>query len=157
MPDSETSWHLTDLHHVGLTVSDIERSIAFYRDVLGMMLVRRRETDADYIGQQTGFPGVKLAAASFKVSPDSDQSMEVVQYLSHADEPVEPGTNRAGSSHICFTVSDIQSTYDELRAKGVRFKSEPVAITSGPNEGGYVVYLYDPDGYTLEVFQPPAG
>jgi hypothetical protein len=30
-----------------------------------------------------------------------------------------------------------------------------VRITSGPNEGGYVVYLYDPDGYTIELFQPP--
>ena len=154
---SSTPGHLTDLHHVGLTVSDIERSIAFYRDVLGMTLIRRRETDADYIGTQTGFPGVKLAAASFKVSPDSEGSMEIVQYLSHAGEPVERGTNRAGSSHICFTVNDIQSTYDALRAKGVPFKSEPVAITSGPNEGGYVAYLHDPDGYTLEVFQPPPG
>ena len=43
----------------------------------------------------------------------------------------------------------------DLKAKGVRFKSEPVSITAGPNAGGLVVYFYDPDGYTLELFQPP--
>ena len=74
-------WTLGDLHHLGLTVRDLEQSVRFYRDVLGMTLVRRRETDADHIGQQTGFPGVKLAVASFKPNPTSRQSLEVVQYL----------------------------------------------------------------------------
>lgn len=72
------------------------------------------------------------------------------------DAPVPSGTNRPASSHLCFTVGDIRSAYDDLRRKGVRFKSEPVAITSGPNAGGFVVYLFDPDGYTLEIFQPPS-
>ena len=56
-------WDLGDFHHVGLTVADIERSVRFYRDVLGMILVRRRTVDGDYVGQQTGIPGVRLAAA----------------------------------------------------------------------------------------------
>src|SRR5206468_3724689 len=126
------SWRLTGIHHLGLTVSDIERSIAFYRDVLGMTLVRRRETDADYIGQQTGYAGVKLAAASFRPSPDSKQSMEVVQYLTHGGTPTDPATNRPGSSHLCLLVDDIAAAYKVLLARGVRFKSQPVAITSGP-------------------------
>ena len=76
---SDRSWRLSEMHHVGLTVSDIEKSIEFYRDLLGMELVRRREADADYIGMQTGYPGVKLSVASFKPTPDSEQSMEVVR------------------------------------------------------------------------------
>lgn len=153
--DEEPSWRLTDMHHLGLTVSDIERSIRFYQDVLGMTLVRRRETDADYISQQTGYPGVRLLAASFKPPLDSKQSLEVVQYLTHGGAPADQATNRPGNSHLCFLVSDIHAAYKSMLAQNVRFKSEPVAITSGPNEGGSVVYLYDPDGYTLEMFQPP--
>ena len=150
-------WKLSDIHHLGMTVSDIERSISFYRDVLGMTLVRRRpKVDADYVARQTGYDGVELNVASFKVSPDSNQSLEVVQYMNHTGEPLEQATNRPGSSHLCLLVDDFQNCYADLRAKGVRFKSEPVTITAGPNKGGIVVYFYDPDGYPLELFQPPA-
>src|SRR6266513_189107 len=80
-----TPWRLECIHHVGLTVSDIERSIGFYRDVLGMTLLRRRpHVDNDYVALQTGYPGVVLNVASFKVAPDSLQSLEVVQYMNHA-------------------------------------------------------------------------
>ncbi len=52
-------------------------------------------------------------------------------------------------------MNNLRACYADLKAKGVRFKSEPVTITSGPNAEGLVVYFYDPDGYTLELFQPP--
>ena len=154
---NNANWRFTGLHHLGLTVTDIDKSIEFYRDILGMKLLRRRETDADYIGLQTGYPGVKLAAASFKPCPESQQSMEVVQYLTNTGEPIKLATNRPGSSHLCLTVDDIQAAHDSMKAQGVQFRSEPVTITSGPNEGGCVIYLYDPDGYTIELFQPPSG
>ncbi|MFN0056166.1 MAG: VOC family protein [Planctomycetales bacterium] len=152
------AWRLGALHHLGLTVADIDRSIAFYRDLLGMTLHRRRpHVDNDYVQQQTGYPGVVLNVASFKVTPDSPQSLEVVQYMTHAGEQAETDTNRPGNSHLCLTVSDLRACYRDLAARGVRFRSEPVTITAGPNTGGLVVYFYDPDGYPLELFQPPAG
>ncbi len=149
------AWRLEDLHHVGLTVSDIERSITFYRDVLGMTLHRRRpHVDNDYVALQTGYADVVLNVASFKVSSESRQTLELVQYMNHAGPPIETATNRPGSSHLCLTVNDLHGCYASLQAQGVRFKSEPVTITAGPNAGGLVVYFYDPDGYTLELFQP---
>ena len=158
MPDASSAkpWRLTGVHHVGLTVRDIEQSIAFYHEVLGMALIRRRETDADYIARQTGYPGVRMAVASFRPTPDSPQSLEIVQYLTHAGQILNPATNRPGSTHLCLTVDDIGGAFQALKARGVRFRSEPVPITSGPNQGGAVVYLYDPDGYTIELFQPPS-
>ena len=148
-------WKLAELHHLGMTVADIERSIEFYRDLLGMQLIGRRPcVEADYVAQQTGYEGVQLSVASFRVQPESSQSLEVVQYLNHAGEPADPATNRPGNTHLCITVDDLQSAYQELSEKGVTFKSEPVTITAGPNKGGLVIYFYDPDGYTLEMFQP---
>ncbi len=139
-------------------MADIERSIEFYRDMLGMTLVRRRpHVDNDYVAAQTGFPGLVLNVASLKIAPDSLQSLEVVQYMNHAGPPAETATNRPGNSHLCLTVDDLNACYVELKSKGVRFRSEPVKITAGPNLGGLVVYFYDPDGYTLELFQPPNG
>ena len=152
----ENRWQLVGMHHLGLTVRDLERSIRFYRDLLGMELIRRRpRVSADYVAKQTGYPGVELDVASFRVSPNSPQSLEVVQYLSQAGQPCEVTTNQAGSSHLCLLVDDLHHCYEQLSRDGVQFKSEPVEITAGPNQGGWVVYFNDPDGYTLELFQPP--
>lgn len=153
---SSTPWQFGAVHHLGLTVADIERSIHFYRDILGMTLLRRRpQVDSEYVALQTGYPGVVLNVASFQVAPGGPQTLEVVQYMNHGGPPTEIATNRPGASHLCLTVDDLRSCHADLKSKGVQFKSEPVPITAGPNAGGLVVYLYDPDGYTLELFQPP--
>jgi lactoylglutathione lyase len=52
-------------------------------------------------------------------------------------------------------VTNLQAEYERLKALGVRFKSEPNAITAGVNQGGWAVYFTDPDGITLELIQPP--
>ena len=148
-------WQLSDIHHLGMTVSDIQRSIAFYRDTLGMTLIGRREyVEADYVAKQTGYEGVRLSVASFRVCPDSPNSLEVVQYLNHTAEPVDTSTNRPGGTHLCLLVDDLEAAYDHLQSQGVRFKSTPVEITAGPNRGGKVIYFFDPDNYVLEMFEP---
>tara|TARA_Y100000588_G_scaffold248777_1_gene263292 strand:- start:363 stop:839 length:477 start_codon:yes stop_codon:yes gene_type:complete len=158
MSDAGKGWHLLNQHHLGLTVSDIERSIEFYRDVLGMELVGRRPcVEQDYVGRQTGYPGLKLSVASFRACAGNAQSIEMVQYLTEAGAAADPSTNRAGNSHLCLRVDDLRAAHADLSAQGVRFKSAPVEITHGPNRGGLVVYLHDPDGYTLELFQPAEG
>ena len=155
MMASSSRWQLGRLHHLGVTVADIDRSIEFYRDILGMELIGRRPcVEADYVAKQTGYEGVQLSVASFRVSADSPQTLEVVQYLNHAAEAGDQATNRPGNTHLCILVDDLQQAFDDLSEQGVQFKSDPVTITAGPNEGGLVVYFYDPDGYPLEMFQP---
>lgn len=155
---SETTnngWALSAIHHLGMTVQDIERSIEFYRDLLGMELIGRRPSvTADYVAEQTGYENVELNVASFRVGPGSPQTLEVVQYMNHVGEPADASTNRAGNTHLCVLVDDLRAAVSQLREHGVRFKSDPVEITAGPNKGGLVVYFFDPDGYTLEMFQP---
>jgi catechol 2,3-dioxygenase-like lactoylglutathione lyase family enzyme len=156
-PTPSRAWAFRSVHHLGLTVADLEHSITFYRDVLGLRLLRRRPyVDSEYVAHQTGYPGVALSVASFEMPGGSGLTLELVQYLSQAGPALESATNRAGASHLCLTVNDLRACYADLKAKGVRFRSEPVTITAGPNTGGLVVYFYDPDGYMLELFQAPS-
>lgn len=150
-----SNWQLTDIHHLGMTVSDIERSIEFYQDMLGMTLIGRRPcVEEGYVAKQTGYEGVQLSVASFRVRPDSPNSLEVVQYLNHTGEPADTSTNRPGGTHLCIVVDDLLAAYNDLKSKGVHFKSDPVEITAGPNKGGRVIYFFDPDDYVLEMFEP---
>jgi lactoylglutathione lyase len=144
------------VYHTGFTVSDIERSLAFYRDVLGMRLVRRQTGTAPYLSLVTGFEGVRLEIALLQPA-DGGSMLELLQYVSHPAPPTDRATNRPGNGHLCFKVDDIRAAGAELRQRGVTLVSEPTEITAGAHTGGWAVYLRDPDGFTVELYQgPPA-
>lgn len=141
-------------HHTGFTVANLERSVAFYRDVLGLRVVAEQLGTAEYLGSVTGFPGVRLKMAFIKASDEDDHLLELLEYVSHPGEPTPRETNRPGNGHLCLVVDDIQGCYRELRAKGVEFVGEPATITAGVNRGARAAYFRDPDGFTVELYQP---
>ncbi len=142
------------VYHTGFTVEDIERSIAFYRDVLGMTLVRRQTGTAPYLATITGFEGVRLEIALLQPA-DGGSLLELLQYVTHPAAPTDRATNRPGNGHLCFKVTDLRAACAELTRRGVRLVSEPAEITAGTHRGGWAVYLRDPDGFTIELYQPP--
>jgi catechol 2,3-dioxygenase-like lactoylglutathione lyase family enzyme len=144
--------------HFSFTVSNIERSIAFYRDVVGMKLVKTFIHDQPYTSVQVGFPDTYLKVATFTIEgiPQvrSGHLLELIEYVNPRGEPTDTATNRPGAAHLAFQVDDLNAEYQRMTALGVRFKSEPVKITAGPNEGGWTIYFLDPDNITLEMVQP---
>ena len=82
--------------------------------------------------------------------------IELFEYLAPQGTKADVTPWNVGASHVCFLVDDLPALYERLRAQGVDFVSPPVEVDSGVNRGGYGVYLRDPDGITLELFQPPA-
>jgi catechol 2,3-dioxygenase-like lactoylglutathione lyase family enzyme len=142
------------VYHTGFTVSDIDRSLAFYRDVLGLRLVKRQTGTAPYLATITGFEGVRLEIALLQ-PPDGGSMLELLQYVSHPAPPTDRATNRPGNGHLCFKVDDVRGACAELRRRGARLVSEPTEITAGTHAGGWAVYLRDPDGFTVELYQGP--
>jgi catechol 2,3-dioxygenase-like lactoylglutathione lyase family enzyme len=143
------------VYHTGFTVSDIERSLTFYRDLLGLKVIKRQTGTAPYLATVTGFEGVRLEIAHLQ--PAAGGSMlELLQYVSHPAPPTDRATNRPGNGHLCFKVDDLRSACAELRRRGVTLVSEPVEITAGAHAGGSAVYLRDPDGFTVELYQGPS-
>jgi len=143
------------VYHTGFTVSDIERSLVFYRDVLGLRLVKRQTGTAPYLATVTGFEGVRLEIAHLQPA-DGGSMLELLQYVSHPAPATDRATNRPGNGHLCFKIDDLRAACAELRRRGVRLVSEPTEITAGAHAGGWAVYLRDPDGFTVELYQGPA-
>jgi lactoylglutathione lyase len=133
-------------------VADLERSIAFYRDVLGFEIVFAWNPQADYIRELVGYPDADIHAAILRL-PGSDVFLELLEYRNVERAPVDTRTANPGTAHIAFFVDDLDTLYADLSARGVRSVSTPVTPTIGPNEGGRAVYMLDPDGIRVELIQ----
>ena len=149
---------VAQIFHTGLTVSDLDRSIAFYRDLLGLELVAQWDSAEPYLRRVVGFPDAELRIALLRLpgssSGASGHHIELLEYRSPRGTRGDPRTCNPGNAHVAFMVEDIDAAYAELSATGVRFKSVPVEITHGRNRGGKAVYFLDPDDITLELVQP---
>jgi catechol 2,3-dioxygenase-like lactoylglutathione lyase family enzyme len=150
---------ITGIWHFSFTVSDLERSLDFYTGLLGMKLVHRQDQSSEYTRKLVGYPDADLRVAllGFEGAPNgpSGHVLELIQYRAPVCPPHPAGTAYPNSAHLAFVAEDALHEYERLRAAGVQFRSEPVAITAGINRGGYTVYFLDPDGITLELVQPP--
>lgn len=153
---------LISYFHFSFTVSDLERSIAFYRDLLGLKLVHRMVHDQKYTSSQIGFKDALLKVALFNVadmpqgSSPSGHVLELIEYVNPRGEPLNAATNRPGAAHLALQVDDLAAEFARLKAAGVQFRSEaPVPITHGRHSGGLTCYLLDPDGITLELIELP--
>ena len=147
---------ITRAHHTGLQVESLDRSIAFYRDVLGFEEVFRWNPQAPYIGELVGYPEVDLHAAILRM-PGSDTFLELLEYRNVEREAVDTRTANPGTAHVAFFVDNLDTLYSELRGAGVASVSDPVSPTIGPNKGGRAVYMIDPDGIRVELIQSNQG
>ena len=147
---------ITGIHHTSFTIADLDKSLEFFRDRLGLEVVFTREIRTDYFGAIVGLPGCVVKAALLRL-PGAQHHVELFQYLTPptvaVDQRLRPCD--AGSHHLAFLVADLVDLCRELRSHGVELLGDPVAITSGPNAGAWAVYLRDPNGILIELFQPP--
>lgn len=139
--------------HSGISVKSLEVSIPFYRDILGLELVKR-EPPKDSRAEKLGVPGARIQIAVFKV-PNSDASLELIEYL-NPPSPNEYGAtvNALGSVHIAFQVDDIEAIMKRMIAAGVKFTcNEYEHIIEGPLAGWKWIYFKDPDGTNMELIE----
>jgi catechol 2,3-dioxygenase-like lactoylglutathione lyase family enzyme len=130
----------------------LERSLAFYRDVLGLEVRVRQFSDTPYIGTLTGFPGARLDVALLGV-PGDDYVLELIEYHKPRGEPGPAPANAIAGHHLCFVVQRIDEMAERLTLAGAELVSDPIEITEGVNLGGKGFYFRDPDGHLLELHQ----
>ena len=130
---------ITGVHHVSFTVSDIERSLRFYRDGLGFEVLNDRTVSGPFPEKVSALPGAHMRIIHLK---GHDQGLELIQYYQPEGNAPAPKTCDVGSAHICYIVDDIDGEIEKLRDCGARFLSpadltllEPVADPAEVNPG----------------------
>jgi catechol 2,3-dioxygenase-like lactoylglutathione lyase family enzyme len=146
------------IFHVGFVVRDLDASIRFYADGLGLRLRHRQAQDNGYTRSLVGYPDASLRIAQFQLPegepPESGHILELIEYLAPEGGPADLERNTIGAGHLAFLVDDIETMMASLTALGATPLSQLNEITAGINKGGRAVYLHDPDGVTLELLQP---
>ena len=145
---------VTATAHTGVTVSDIDRSIIFYRDVLGFEVTDKINCGGELFERVTGVPKAEIVIAYVKAP---GHTLELLQYTSPADRtrvtsrPCDPG-----ALHLAFRVKNIDGVVAACRQAGIVPVSPTIPeVADGPEKGMKAVYTTDPDGIVIEFMEDP--
>ena len=144
---------ISSIRHLAFVVSDLEISLKFYSDILGLKVYRRFEEEGDFIDNLTGIKKVKLEWVKLIIPKGG--LIELLQYHSHPDPDLQgslsrSSSNRLGCSHIALTVNDLSTLHKKIISNGFSCKSEPLIAPGGKAK---ILYCHDPDGAILELIE----
>jgi catechol 2,3-dioxygenase-like lactoylglutathione lyase family enzyme len=137
-----------EVHHVGLTVGDLERSVAFYCEHFGLREIARNHLEGDRICEQTELPGTEIDVS---LLAGSNTIVELLCYRSPAGRPYTLRACDPGAAHVCIVVDDLDATYAAMTARGVSFHARPTKLGDDDTK---MVYVRDPDGVVVELVEP---
>ncbi len=142
--------------HTGITVSNLEQSLAFWQNVLGFELSHRAHQTVELASEITGVAGAEISIAVVKAP--GGHKIELLEYLAPPDRKhVDLRPCDVGSVHVALTVDNLDAVLSAIAASGWKAAGKPQTLTTGPNAGKRVVYVRDPDGITIEFMQRPDG
>lgn len=139
------------VHHVSLTVHDMEKMLDFYERTLGFATTASLgwEPGNDMVD---GILGLTGSSADIRILRAGNAYLELIKYHSPPDKPVDPAhpVTDCGVRHVAFDVVGIDAEYERLKSAGIRFNSPPTAVTV---EGHPVkaAYFRDPEGNVMEI------
>jgi catechol 2,3-dioxygenase-like lactoylglutathione lyase family enzyme len=140
--------------HTGLTVSNLERSLEFWQNVLGFEFSHRAHQTREMASEITGVPGAEIKLAVVKAP--GGHKIELLEYLAPVDrKKVDVRPCDVGSVHVALTVDKLDAILEKIAASGWKAAGKPQTLKTGPNAGKRVVYVRDPDGTTIEFMQMP--
>jgi catechol 2,3-dioxygenase-like lactoylglutathione lyase family enzyme len=150
---TKKSFRIVAADHTGVTVSNLERSLAFWRDVLGFELSHRAHQTGELASEITGVPGAEISLAVLKAP---GHKIELLEYHAPPDRKrVDSRPCDIGAAHVALVVDNLDAVLDTIAASGWQAAGKPQTLQTGPNAGRRVVYVRDPDGTTIEFMQPP--
>jgi len=149
---STNEFRIIAADHTGITVSNLERSLAFWRDVIGFEFSHTAHQKGELAEEITGVKGAEIKLAVLKTP--CGHKIELLEYLAPADRKcANLRSCDVGSVHVALLVEDLNAALDRIAVLGWKTAGQPQILTKGPNAGRRVVYVRDPDGTTIEFMQ----
>jgi catechol 2,3-dioxygenase-like lactoylglutathione lyase family enzyme len=140
---------ITAIRHTGLVVTNMDRALYFWCDVLGFSLTKKMEEVGPHMDAILGLKDVRVTTA--KLSAPDNNMVELLCFHSHPSNSAWEGkTNSTGFTHIALTVDDLDETCEKLSKEGVAFNAPP---QFSPDGSVKVTYGQGPEGVLLELVE----
>ncbi len=130
----------------------MERSLGFYRDLIGLSVLVDEELAGEGLERTTGLQGAALRVVELGLD-DATPYLELLEYHAPRGAPIDPRPCDAGAHHVCFEVEDIEAAHERLAAAGISFTHPPQLVAGGAFAGDRAAYYFDPDGMIVELWQ----
>jgi len=145
---------VTRIDHVGITVSDVDRALGFYRDLLGLRVIADSSVTAPEVAELLGLDSVQLRVAD--LDSGDGRIVELIQYVQPKGRRIPYDSSDPATEHIAFTVDDLGAVRERLSKAGAAIVSRrPITISEpgGDFDGAICLYVRDPDGAILELVE----
>jgi catechol 2,3-dioxygenase-like lactoylglutathione lyase family enzyme len=149
---------IVGVHHFSRVVSDMRRSLSFYRDILDLRVVVDEEMEGEVLSREVALEGASLRLVELAI-PGTEALLELLEYHSPDArlKAYKGACADTGAHHLALVVDDIEYYYRELTNRGVRFSWQPQRIADGSFRGDLTAYCYDPDDLVVELWQRGEG
>jgi len=139
---------IKEVRHIGIVVNNIENSLKFYRDLLGLKIIKDMDEQGVYIDNMLSLDNVQVRTV--KLSADTGNTLiELLDFKSHNDNEVR-NFYTIGASHIALTVDNLEDLYKHLSANNIKFNAPPQKSPDGIVK---VTFCNDPDGTPIELVE----
>ena len=139
---------IKDVRHMGIVVSDMEKSLKFYRDLLGLKVKSLVDEEGEFLDNMLAHENVKNKVAKL-YAKNGNALVELIDSKSYGNKK-DRDFFTIGASHFAFTVDNLEKTYDYLVKNGVKFTAPPQQT---PDGFAKVTFCEDPDGTLIELVE----
>lgn len=136
------------IRHAGIVVTNLDKVLYFYKDILGLKIQREMLETGEYIDNLSALKGIKVR--TIKMSAHDGNLIELLYYESHPRKGINRDICDMGYPHIAFSVEDLDYEYKRLSEKGVKFNCAPQISPDGKAK---VSFCRDPEGNLIELVE----
>ena len=144
------------VHHAGVTVADADRSLRFYRDLLGMKVLGDTRLSRADVAALLGADEIDLRIVDLDTG--DGRIIELLEYASPRGHHVDYASRDSGTAHIAVQVDDLDAVAAGIAAAGgsvISRRAIKAGDTTGIFAGARLLYVRDPDGMILELVELP--
>ena len=141
---------MENIRHLGLVVSDMKKSLEFYRDLLGLTIRGQTDEHDEFISKVLDFTDVKVKTVKLSAS-DNSTRIELLQFENPKKEKSKKiSLFEPGFTHVSITVKNLDELFEKLKNHGIEFNSQPTISSNGLLK---VVFCKDFEGNYLELIE----